>query len=165
MIKAVYETVYQCYGVLQALHMKLCSRSWVQRDPWNHDSQKVWKPLFLEFSSSFGDPSKSWTPKKCREGALTSWQGRSWARGVCLARFSGHRPSPDLLTFSVFCPLWSPCRPHYHPSLIPSALRALPLIDHPQTVTKSILPCTPTWVGPHPSNPKVAIPTPVACPL
>lgn len=33
MIKAVYETVYQCYGVPQALHVKLCSRNWVQRDP------------------------------------------------------------------------------------------------------------------------------------
>lgn len=31
--EAVYGTVYQCYGVFQALHMKLCSRSWVERDP------------------------------------------------------------------------------------------------------------------------------------
>lgn len=132
MIKAVYETVYQCYGVLQALHMKLCSRSWVQRDPWNHDSQKVWKPLFLEFSSSFGYPSKSWTPKKCREGALTSWQGRSWARGVCLARFSGHRPSPDLLTFPVFCSLWSrhTTIPHSSPVLF---VLSLLLIIHRQS--------------------------------
>lgn len=127
--------------------------------------RKFESQCFWNFSSSFGDPSKSWTPKKCREGALTSWQGRSWAKGGCLARFSGHRPSPDLLTFPVFCSLWSPCRPHYHPSLIPSALHALPLIDYPQTVTKSILPCTPTLVGPHPSNPKATTPIPMACPL
>lgn len=116
--------------------------------------RKLENHCFGNFSSSSGDPRKSWTPQKCREGALTSWQGRSWARRGCLARSRGHRPSPDLLTFPVFCSLGYPCRAHYHPSLTPSALRAHPLIDPPHTVTNSILPWTPTFVGAHPSNPR-----------
>ena len=112
--------------------------------------RKLENHCFWNFSSSSGDSSKSWTAKKCRESALTSWQGRSWARRGCLARFRDHRPSPDLLTFPVFCSLWSPCRPHYHPSLTPSALLAHPLIDPPQTVTNPFCPGLPLWWVPTP---------------
>ena len=116
--------------------------------------RKLENHCFWNFSSSSGDPSKGWTAKKCREGALTSWRARSWSRRGYLARFRGHRPSPDLFNFPVFCFLWSPCRPHFHPSLTPSALPPHTLIDPTQTVTKSILPRTPTFVGAHPSNPR-----------
>ena len=117
--------------------------------------RKLQNHCFWNFSSSSGDPIKNWSPKKCREGALTSWQGRSWSRRGCLARFRGRRPSPDLLTFRIFCSILSPCRPHYHPSLTPNALPAHPLIYPTQTVTKSILPQTPTFMGAHPSNPRL----------
>ena len=164
-IKAVYGTVYQCYGVLQALHMKLWSMSWVERDPWNHDSQKAWKPLFWNFSSSSGDPSKSWTAKKCREGALTSWRGRSWSRRGCLARFRGHRPSPDLLTFPrillPFVPLQGTLPPLTHPecsSCPPSYWSHTDSYQIHSSLNSHFRGCPPL-------QPKAATTTPMACPL
>ena len=124
--------------------------------------RKLENHCFWNFPSSSGDPSKSWTPKKCREGALTSWPGRSWARRGYLARSRDHRLSPDLLTFPVFCSLWSPCRPHYHPSLTRSALPAHPLIDSPRpSPIHSALDSH--FRGCPPLQPKASAPTPMAC--
>lgn len=132
----------------------------VQGIPEIMTHRKFESQCFWNFSSSFGDPSKSWTPNVER----VPWHpdkggGRP---GNCLARFGGHRPSPDLLAFPVFCSLWSPCRPHYHPSssqvlFMPSLL----LIIHRQSPN----PFCPvlTLVGPHPSS--ATTPIPMACPL
>lgn len=142
MIKAVYETVYQCYGVLQALHVKLCSRNWVQRDPWNHDSESLKANVFGIFPLPLGILVKA-EPLRNERVPWHPDKGVS-ARGGCLARFRSQAQPRSLNLPCILLPL-VPLQ-----ATLPSLIHPL-LIIHRQSTNPF---CLYSTLVSSPSNPK-----------